>query len=287
MQLSMPVENTHMWMARELIKELPKPTQKLIKKHEKLFYLGSVTPDAFFYLSKTREFGSKLHGKNGELTNKIIFEQLKEEKEEDLVFTLGYITHCALDIVFHPMAFYWGGNYNDPKTHEEAVYRHLYFETYLDKYFNKDFFLQYEICLECLDKINTERFPGFRKALKRQIQIHKMIMTKRWYYLAKVLVFFRIIKKRVLALFYVAQKEQKNNFTEYRHPVTGREVMKSFDQLMDEAKILAKKMIIAALKYKQGKISKKEAEKFITGASLETGFVKKGVLSMSYFVNIK
>ena len=44
--------------------------------------------------------------------------------KKDLVFALGLITHCASDIVFHPVIHYLSGNYydKDNKRREKAIY---------------------------------------------------------------------------------------------------------------------------------------------------------------------
>lgn len=136
----------------------------LYEQYPELLYFGSVAPDIFFYdIKMPWELGVKhrglawgelIHGTHGEDSLAHIFEifrilkspELQEmvqgrafsEKEKNgvLLFTLGYLTHVALDTVMHPIVYYFAGDYyaKDRREKLRAEARHRAIETILDLY---------------------------------------------------------------------------------------------------------------------------------------------------------
>lgn len=110
-------------------------------------YLGAIAHDAPYYYKWGKSWfalvASSLHGAYGEDT----FEPLKnlaieiaeskyENKKTLWAFFLGMITHHVLDINFHPLVYFFTGNYNDPdpKRKRNARQKHRLMEVYLDSW---------------------------------------------------------------------------------------------------------------------------------------------------------
>ena len=157
----MPKENTHIYFADGLLARLDNELKKLVKDNIDYFYLGSITPDTFYYSEQKAivEISDYLHGNDGNLTNELIFDLLDtardNKNDKDFVFALGFITHCALDIIWHPVIFYLTGDYHslDKSIAAKAQYQHRYFETQLDSKVNNKFFIGELIKASCLEKL--------------------------------------------------------------------------------------------------------------------------------------
>lgn len=110
---------------------------------------GSIAPDIFyFYRISSRKknrlamsWGNRIHHKK---TYDIVLTFLDRAKKEadkhrklkKLAFALGYISHCATDVVTHPYIFYITGDYysEDPAKAQAAQEDHLRVEYTLDSY---------------------------------------------------------------------------------------------------------------------------------------------------------
>jgi hypothetical protein len=113
----MPKENTHLLFAYGLLEEFQgREILRDISSHPWHYLLGSVIPDTFYYggSASLRRISESFHGKDGNPTNATILEVLESPRShKDLAFILGFISHCALDITFHPIIYYLCGNYYD------------------------------------------------------------------------------------------------------------------------------------------------------------------------------
>jgi hypothetical protein len=110
--------------------------------------LGAIAPDMFYFYNvmsrKKNKMGQKwanlLHHKNVlEMILALLDNTAKEagdKKKRLLSFVLGYVSHCAVDIVTHPYIFYIAGDYysGDLKKAEKAQLNHLRVEYALDSY---------------------------------------------------------------------------------------------------------------------------------------------------------
>ncbi|MBP7283834.1 MAG: zinc dependent phospholipase C family protein [Leptospiraceae bacterium] len=112
--------------------------------------LGTIAPDIFYYYhilspskitSKAQIWGDLHHHQN--VTELVLnFLDLIIETEEGtyrdrmIAFVLGYICHCAVDIVTHPYIFFISGDYysKDPEIASLAQYNHMRVEYALDSY---------------------------------------------------------------------------------------------------------------------------------------------------------
>ncbi|PIN76870.1 hypothetical protein COV17_00675 [Candidatus Woesearchaeota archaeon CG10_big_fil_rev_8_21_14_0_10_36_11] len=288
MVIFMVKENTHLLSAERVrYKIRPSRITKVISSNLSMYYLGSIIPDSGVYCCRksVHDISYWLHGKKGNLTNKIIFTMLDKIKKtyngKDLAFVFGYCTHCALDITFHPIIFYLSGNYCDSNVLKlrKAQYGHHYLETYLDNKFNKSFKIHKLInpkllndvsfvpaLIECMDRKNI----NYTRALMNQLWFDKHAYSR---VLFSFFSFFSSLRPIASMMYPVLQQDVKHfpKSIKYRDPITGTRKTATWNKLFDESFTLAEKMIVAADKYVHNEISKKQAQKIIDGKSLDTG----------------
>lgn len=303
----MPKENTHLYFAHELSEKFENVQIKaLVKKNLRYFYFGSVVPDTFYYGhgEAQRKISEYLHGRYGNLTSKIVFEMLDKAKhhqsEKDLAFVFGYLTHCALDITFHPMVYYLSGNYYDHDLSKaaDAIYLHRHLETYLDHKINDSFYYN--------DLIDYRKLRGlsFSRLISKKFDISIMAIER---ILKRKALFLRFIKndyilsilyllyrpkfykyKMFLGLFYGNLKRDHRNIPEvinYRDILTGAKLQTNIYDLFDRSYFFAEQMIIAANDYYLGKLTREQASVIIRGESLNTGRVSMPVTKIKYYYN--
>jgi len=148
----MPREITH-WIAldgmhKALLTASPE-ISALIDKNISAARLGAVAHDAPYYLAlsnPTFEMISELlHGTEGQDTLKPL-SQLAAEigcspiPDKLWAFLFGMVSHYAVDTTFHPLIYYFTGNYyhKERKLRLEARRRHRAFEVFLDSFLNKN-----------------------------------------------------------------------------------------------------------------------------------------------------
>lgn len=147
----MPREIVH-WHIVDKALELGSSNSQVISKaitFPALLYLGAMAPDALYYHrfgcdEVSNALGEQLHGGNGEDTLLIIRQPLNllktlvgSQQDVGLTFIAGYLSHCAVDITFHPWIFFETGDYYHPDPHARVLARtaHRIFEVYLDSWF--------------------------------------------------------------------------------------------------------------------------------------------------------
>lgn len=303
----MPTENTHLYFAHKLIEQTRQAEWKrVVNENLQAYYLGSVMPDAFYYSPKARvrEVAEILHGRHGELTNDIVFDLLDQARERtseaDLAFTLGYLTHAALDITFHPLIYFLSGNYfdEDEKRRYEAMYLHRHLETYLDRKVNKNFFFHDLIHLKIIKQLGfpeilKEKF-AVKKAETGELFIRKNLLSimqnsRVAYYFFYCLFKLGMKKIKILyGLFYANLKADPRvipDMVDYRDIITGHPKRELLTDLFDQADDLASDYFETATSYYQGSISRLEAEKFIRGESFNTGCIGMPVSAIKYTYN--
>ncbi len=112
-----------------------------------LAYLGSFCHDVPYYyragLHPFETVADLMHGREGEDTfspMSALAKQIallpKERQSSQWAFLFGMLSHMAADVVFHPMIFYFTGNYHDPDPNERklAQARHRMIEVYLESW---------------------------------------------------------------------------------------------------------------------------------------------------------
>lgn len=303
----MPKENTHLFFAHKIARNLANQNLKeIIKRNLRFFYFGSVVPDTFYYGKgeKIRKISESLHGRYGNLTNEIVFELLdqakKQKNELDLVFTLGYLTHCALDITFHPIVYYLSGNYYDadPEKANEAIYLHRHLETYLDSRVNHKYFYNDLINYKTLRKLAFSKIIStkFNISIKEQEKtlIRKSILLKALKYdfiLNLLYLFYRpsLSKyKMFLGIFYGNLKRDSRIFPDtvkYRDIITGENLITNIQDLFKKSEEFSLRLIDAAYRYYNGEMSREQAKQIIRGESLNTGRLNAPVTEIKYFYN--
>ncbi len=285
----MPKENTHLWFARGLLDHLAE-TQMLkdISAHIDRYHLGSIIPDTFFYSrdKSAEEVSEIIHGKGGRPTNTVIIRVLDNAKGmADLAFILGFISHCALDITFHPMVNALSGNYydEDPLEKREAVYTHRHIETCIDALIEnplriyrlvrthmlKGLVFEDVICEDHSVPARTQE-----RTLAMQLFANRLFAGNNAYRFAKLLHKAGIIpSKEPLSLFYGNAREHPciTSLIHYRDIDTGTEKSEHLSSFFDRARTKALGMMEGAWGYAHGTVTKERLLEMIPGENLSTG----------------
>ncbi len=146
----MPKEILHWMIADEAVKKLNgSALGKAASAFPNCLRLGAVFPDLFFYIGGYRnsrhylELANAYHGNHGEDTYTILRHLIKLPEKDPFIgqiraFCAGWIMHIHSDSVFHPLVYYFTGNYNDtdPFVKTRAVQNHRRFETLMDMRFS-------------------------------------------------------------------------------------------------------------------------------------------------------
>jgi hypothetical protein len=214
----------------------------------------------------------------------------------DIAFILGYITHCALDMTFHPVIYYLSGNYYDvdPGKKAHAVYLHRHLETCLDRDLKNTMRLHKIISVTCLKGLVFEeivsrdfrvRIKDIRRTLKKQITFNMLFTSRPAYHLAKAAVQYGLIDDPArLGLFYadVADGECFPPLITMADLVTGQEGVTTLASLFTQAREKAVTMMGAAFSYWKGDIGREELINAIPGQSLDTGMMGVSTSSIRY-----
>jgi len=283
----MPKENTHLFFADKILEAIEEGALKsIISLHSYHYYLGAIAPDIFYYGTKghVNIVSEKLHGKDGYPTNKIILEILETSKDKkDLAFTIGYITHCAFDITFHPVIDSIARDYSDKdldKT-DSATYMHRYIETCIDNRVNPDFLMGKLIRAYLIEKLTFTKIVSrefglsasqIKRTLERQLFFNRLFRSETAFKIACLLNKLGILKnKTYLGLFYGNLKKENiviRDSLKYKTASTGGEDVCDINDMIEGAMHTAMQMIRTGYDYYCGEITKQECTKIISGESL-------------------
>ncbi len=294
----MPKENTHVFFASGLLRDIPDTAlRELLESNREYYFLGSFIPDTLYY-SRRPDIADTLHGKAGNLTNEPVLDMLEHKKDRrDLALCLGYISHCALDITFHPVVYYLSGDYYDPDParREHACYMHRHIETSLDVFIRNP--LRIHKLLQagllnglCFERIVSEKFSitlkEIRRALHTQLLMNGLFTTRTGYMICSVLCRLGLIPdKTIKGLFYANLGHEPAidlSAIHYRDILTGEERQTTPDQLFMQATSRAVAMLTGAYRYSLGMISKEELIRDIPGESLNTGALRTPLTAIKY-----
>lgn len=285
----MPKENTHLWFARGLLDDFPgKPMLKDISGNIWSYLLGSVSPDTFYYGAGSRlpRIAEAFHGKDGNPTNTTIIHVLDEARDaRDMAFILGFITHCALDITFHPVIYYLSGNYYDADQgkRRQAVYMHRHLETCMDRDLNSTIrfhriirtgHLRGLVYEDYVSRTFHVNIPDIRGSLRRQIAFNLLFTSVLAYRVASVAIRFGIMDDPSwLGLFYAdaLHGERLPDTIRAADLMDGRERITSVKELLLQARALAVPMMEAAYAYGKRELPLDGLLEAIPGLSLDTG----------------
>lgn len=283
----MPKENTHVFLAHAILSTIEDhEIRHTLSAQLAPFLLGSIIPDTMYY-SPHASVSDTLHGKDGNPTNFLLPDMLGPAgSNRDLAFGCGYLTHCALDIVFHPVVYYLSGNYYDPDPHKRAhaVYMHRHIETCLDVRLanpHRIHSLLHPTLLKGLafEEALARRFsipvPAIRQALRKQLRYSRLFSSPLAFRLMHTLNRLAIVKDGTsLGLFYGnchIEPDPLDETITFRDLITGAEQMQSIPALIQTASAKAHTMIRHAWAYAHGDINADDLRQAIPGESLDTG----------------
>lgn len=190
----MPKENTHLWFARNLLDAAEGVAiPACIKDAPLYFYLGSIIPDTFFYLpgSRFRRMARVLHGSDPEWAGKtpphLVQRAGHAKAQRNKAFVLGYLSHLALDRVFHPVVHVLSGKRTDQPSSAALLARHRLVETALDRIVNTTMHyprvilprmgLRVEVLLELAEEVGLHA-KNVRQVLAVQYLANRLILGR-------------------------------------------------------------------------------------------------------------
>lgn len=284
----MVYENTHLWAAEQIKSRIKnRIIEETIVSNLDYYHLGAIFPDVLFYsrdpaISSAAYF---LHGETGVPTNEFIFKVLDPIRdtrdEKNLAFIWGFLTHCAMDIAFHPPVIYFSGYDSEDNRSGQlySEYLHLHYETIIDRHFNKDIFLENMIKPAivkdlAIPSIRDISRRDIESCLKKQIFYFRLTHSRLYYILFKILANMGLADKRLVAGFYAnlaAETKKLPQKLTYRDIISGSDMEATLEDLMEKGINMAIKMVAAAYNYYAGNISKQSCQNTITGHNLVTG----------------
>lgn len=294
----MAFENTHLFIAQKVLSQIKnKSIRKIILDNIDFYNLGSVFPDTFYYRKNKKflDISNMMHG-NSELTNKVVFKILdllkNKNDEKNLAFLFGYLTHCATDIVFHPIIFYLSGyKYtSNEKKMEKYKYIHSLLETKIDCKVNNKYYLEEIIKTSIakdliIDKVINASKKEIEQSLIIQKIYFKLFRNKYWYRILRVMHSVGIVKNLKLGCFYASleyEKIQLPNKIIYKDLFNGKKKQTNINNLLQDSFKLSISTIEAAYKYSKDDIKKPELRKIISGQDLNTGIVGKSKIDIVF-----
>jgi hypothetical protein len=325
----MPKELTHILFADALVGDLDQAGRKqlvmLLRHHRPTLHFGSIATDTLFYKLTIplidRDYapwGEIIHGGEGEDTGTPIREMLSrlqssptndkpandepanDEDDARFAFVCGFLTHMALDIVFHPWVYAVSGPYYhpDPDRQADSQMRHRLIESWLDLLMLKrngkslagfdpwkPIRANRRTNLDCLDFFAD----SFRKAWRIDGDVRRYI--RRFYAVqmalgrlfpsqtaAKSIAFANRLAggrlRAFTALFYPTQPDPLPaglfDFQGFHHPVTGQPVASTLDRLWNDARELGTALLIVAEAIRTGE-SPSALDAILAGRSLNIG----------------
>ncbi len=142
----MPSVFTHYLVARESVKEAELVESELLP----LYFYGAYGPDfCFFYkfLDPKQNLGSYIHRQGGYQSFRVL-QALSAKSPAVRAYALGFITHYAADVVFHPFVY---------KVAKKSLLKHSRVENALDGFLKRT-----------MGEENDPYLPYFRKKLSEK-----------------------------------------------------------------------------------------------------------------------
>ena len=288
----MVYENTHLWAADAVRKQIKNSVLKeIITTHIDHYHLGAVFPDTLYYSNdkKIRDIADFLHGNTGSPANQVVFDVLDRAKgtydEKNLAFICGYLTHMAMDIVFHPIVFYFSGYKpeSSPKEKAKSSYLHWHYETCIDKRFNDKFFLDRAIKPAVVKDLVVAPILNISKqiileSLGKQISYFRRTHSRLFYIVYRMLVKIGLVERKYIAGFYTNLDVDRTRLPEklqYKDIISGETREATLDGLMDQGIKMGVKTVESAYDYYCGKIIRQLCKSIVVGNNLDTGQIGK------------
>jgi hypothetical protein len=297
----MAYENTHLWAADGVMGRIK---NSVLKEHLTAnledYYFGAVFPDTLSYSKdkKMIEISDFLHGETGIPSNRVVFDMLDRAKDnqdgKNLAFICGFLTHCAMDIVLHPMVVYFSGYKpgNNPRQALESAYLHWHYETCIDTQFNHTFYVDNVIKPAAVQNAAVASVLNISAqiildSLERQISFFKQTRRRLIFMAYRILYKTGIAEKKYLGGFYanldIDQKRLPQNLR-YKDIISGEKKEITLDGLIDQGIEMGVKMIESAYDYYCGKVSRQVCERTVVGNSLDTGRIGKTKADVKFSV---
>ena len=135
----MPSTITHSFIGLDTLKKLNHKPKKIIENRINNYKIYCQNMDVLYFYhilllkkNNVQELGHIFHNQDTFKSFKIIIDDIKENKDEELfTFLAGLITHYQADSIMHPYINYLSYN----KNHLLMVDKHFEIETYLDNYY--------------------------------------------------------------------------------------------------------------------------------------------------------
>ena len=289
---------------------------RILNENRAISYLGAMAPDApYFYRmggSSFEHVAEAMHGTNGEDTFALAREFARKAstqsdqriKESLFAFLAGFLSHCAVDIVFHPVIYHLTGDYydTDPLKQNIARKRHRLFEVMLDSWWknrSNNLFTAKIVSVLNFDS-NTEQtlfdilndlngFSGpWEGAFRHLAYLQAMFTSNFGGIFAKGLNFLSGNKLDASEVLFLYGRDLPHSYfdsmIEYKSPVSGESHRKSAQELCDEACMLCISIIKPIGELIENKISIKELEStWQHGRSLNSGEARSAKKDMKYF----
>ncbi|WP_192499441.1 zinc dependent phospholipase C family protein [Skermanella pratensis] len=319
----MPKELTHILFADAVAGDLESGrcagVADLLRHERATLHFGSIATDTLFYgvtlplLDRDfRPWGDIIHGEEGEDTGTPVREMLRRLRDGTaagagstsgdvkFAFVCGFLTHMALDIVFHPWVYAVTGQYYDPDPvrRTDSQMRHRMVESWLDLLMLgrqgtglADFEALEAVRrngpanLACLDFFAdcfraAWRTDGDVGRYARRFYRVQMLLT-RLFASSAAMRAVALANRRTdgrarafLALFYPTRSDRMPadlfDFQGYRHPVTGERVAATLASMWEDARRLAVDLLTAAADIRNG-AAPETLDAILEGRSLDVG----------------
>ena len=319
----MPKELTHILFADAVAADLEAGGRtglaSLLSRERATLHFGSIATDTLFYgftlpvLDRDfQPWGDIIHGEEGEDTGTPVREMLERLRggtteragsasdDAKFAFVCGFLTHMALDIVFHPWVYSVTGQYYDadPVRRTDSQMRHRLAESWLDLLMlgRRGTDLAHFGALEAVRRNGTSNLAClgffadcFRSAWRidgdvgryaRRFYRVQMLLTRLFASPAAMRAVARANRmtdgrlRAFLALFYPADADRMPRdlfaFQGYRHPVTGERVAATLESMWNDARRLAVDLVTAADATRKG-ASSDALDAALGGRSLDVG----------------
>lgn len=246
-----------------------------------------------------------------EIYNRYERDNEKKDFNNKLAFICGYLTHCALDINFHPFVYYFSGNYYNPDKEESinAQMRHRLIEGWIDYYLVKQNPDEYSVnttfkafsddvtnlkLLDFLSNHYSNSWKGDKKNINESLirgyfiqkTLNSLFDNKSFKNSVRFLNKMSQNKLRgYLALFYPDTYDIPDyiiNTPMFKNPVTGEEHNQDFHELWKQALKLSSSFLNAVNEYIFNN-NESILKDTIKGYSLDVGLIEVPVKEVKYF----
>lgn len=179
----MPALYTHQILAEEILERLPEETRARVLEREKAYFFGAQGGDPFYlyeyvFRKRSENVGTLMHKTNVyELFLEFLRYIRKENNPSAYSYALGYVTHYAVDVVFHPYVYWavekYGRELSERRKNDKL---HFLIEADFDTFFVEKFkgipVNEYRYPLSYRDLRAAELFPFFSKTLHEALEVN-------------------------------------------------------------------------------------------------------------------